>query len=184
MEQFSLPLLPETPSPLSRTLEGLYELTKRSSRTFNSPHVLLPELKRNKEIVSCFWATCRGPWTDTIKNNWQKPSMQVCWKRTFKYRSLIVISQQNKIELVTRPDLRQRGQSGGWHNHNSLNRTTTAPPDGGGCSLKRNLSARIKSPGKWMTSNHNDTPNTQNLRNDHKKITSMDHINITRQVIR
>ena len=40
---------------------------------------------------------------DTVKNRWRKPWLCVCWKRTFLHRSLIVKSQQNKIELVTRP---------------------------------------------------------------------------------
>ena len=46
-KHFSLPFLPAT--PLSRTLEGLFELTLRPSRALNSPCVLLPELQRNKD---------------------------------------------------------------------------------------------------------------------------------------
>ena len=41
---------------------------------------------------------------DTDNNNWCKPWLCICWKRTFLHRSLIVKSQQNIIELLTRPD--------------------------------------------------------------------------------
>ena len=36
--------------------------------------------------------------------NWRKPWLCVGWKRTLLLRSLIVKSQQNKFELVTRPE--------------------------------------------------------------------------------
>ena len=49
---FSLPFLPATPSSLSWTLEGLFELTRRPSRALDSP-ALLPELQRNKDTVRC-----------------------------------------------------------------------------------------------------------------------------------
>ena len=42
-KHFSLPFLPDTPSSPSRTLEGLFELTRRPSRALDSPHALLPE---------------------------------------------------------------------------------------------------------------------------------------------
>ena len=49
----SLPFLPATPSSLSRTLEGLFELTRHPSRALDSPSALLPELQRNKDTVRC-----------------------------------------------------------------------------------------------------------------------------------
>ena len=51
---FSLLFLPATPSSLSRTLEGLFELIHCPSRTLDLPHVLLPEIQRNKGIIR--WA--------------------------------------------------------------------------------------------------------------------------------
>ena len=50
---FSLPFLPATPSSPSRTLEGLFELTRRPSRALDSPRALLPELQRYKDTVRC-----------------------------------------------------------------------------------------------------------------------------------
>ena len=52
-KHYSLPFLPATPSSPSRTLEGLFELTKRHSRALNSPRALLPELQRYKDTVRC-----------------------------------------------------------------------------------------------------------------------------------
>ena len=96
---YSLPFLPATSSSPSRTFEGLFELTRRPSRALNSPHALLPELQRYKDTVSC--AERRSQ--DTVNNNWCKPWLCVCWKCIFLHRSLILKSQQNKIEVVTRP---------------------------------------------------------------------------------
>ena len=48
-----LPFLPATPSSPSRTLEGLFELTRRPSRALDSPRALLPELQRYKDTVRC-----------------------------------------------------------------------------------------------------------------------------------
>ena len=39
----------------------------------------------------------------TPKKCWCKPELCVCWNRTFYHRSLILKSQQKRIELVTRP---------------------------------------------------------------------------------
>ena len=50
---YSLPFLPATPSSPSRTLEGLFELTRRLSRALDSPRALLPELQRYKDTVRC-----------------------------------------------------------------------------------------------------------------------------------
>ena len=43
---------------------------------------------------------------DTVKNNWRKPWLCVCYERTCLHGSLMVIGQQNRIELVTRPGWR------------------------------------------------------------------------------
>ena len=50
---YSLPFLPATPSSPSRTLEGLFELTRRPSRALDSPRALLPGLQRNEDTVRC-----------------------------------------------------------------------------------------------------------------------------------
>ena len=42
---------------------------------------------------------------DTVKNSWHKPWLSVCLKRICLHRSLIVKSQQNRVELVTRPGI-------------------------------------------------------------------------------
>ena len=51
--RYSLLFRPETPSSPSRTLEGLFELTRRPSRALDLPCALLPELQRNKDTVRC-----------------------------------------------------------------------------------------------------------------------------------
>ena len=52
-KHYSLSCLPATPSFPSRTLEGLFELTRRLSRALDSPRALLPELQRYKDTVRC-----------------------------------------------------------------------------------------------------------------------------------
>ena len=54
----SLLVLPETPLSVSRTLEGLFELTLRPSTALNSPRALLPELQRYKDTIR--YATLGG----------------------------------------------------------------------------------------------------------------------------
>ena len=49
----SFPPIPATPSSPSRTLEGLFELTRCPSRALDSPRALLPELQRYKSTVRC-----------------------------------------------------------------------------------------------------------------------------------
>ena len=60
-KRYSLSFLPATPSSPFRTLEGLFELTRRPSRALNSPRALLPELRTDKES-----AKHRGPRTGHI----------------------------------------------------------------------------------------------------------------------
>ena len=50
-KHYFLPFLPATPSFPSRSLEGLFELTRRPSRALDSPGALLPELQRYKDTV-------------------------------------------------------------------------------------------------------------------------------------
>ena len=52
-KHYSLAFLPATPSSLSWTLEGLFELTRRPSPALDSPRALLPELQRYKDTVRC-----------------------------------------------------------------------------------------------------------------------------------
>ena len=42
----------QLPCP-SVSLEWLFELTRRLTRALHSPHVLLPELQRNKDTIKC-----------------------------------------------------------------------------------------------------------------------------------
>ena len=60
-KHYSLPFLPATPSSPSRTLEGLFELTRRPSRALDLSHALLLELQRYKDVRCC--ALGIGPWT-------------------------------------------------------------------------------------------------------------------------
>ena len=50
---YCLPFLPATPSSQSRTLEGLFELTRRPLGALDSPRALLPELQRYKDTGRC-----------------------------------------------------------------------------------------------------------------------------------
>ena len=52
-KHYSLLFLPATPSSPSRSLEGLFELTRRPSRALASPRALLLELQRHKDTVRC-----------------------------------------------------------------------------------------------------------------------------------
>merc|ERR1711923_60177 len=85
-KHYSLPFLPATPSSPSRTLEGLFELTRRPSRALNSPRALLPELQRHKDTVRCAALGTEVP------GHRQQQLRQ----------TLIVKSQRNRFELVTR----------------------------------------------------------------------------------
>ena len=98
-KHYSLPFRSATLWSPSWTLEGLFELTRHPSRTLNSPRVLLPELQRYEDTVRCVALGAGVP----VKNSRRKPWLCVCCKRTFLQRSLIAKSQQNDIELVTRP---------------------------------------------------------------------------------
>ena len=87
---------------MSRTLAGLFELTLRPSRALNLPRALLLELQRYKDTVRCAALGMDVPGhrqkqlTQTLIVNFVK-------KSTFLHRSLIAKSQQNRMELVTRP---------------------------------------------------------------------------------
>ena len=122
-KHYSVPFLPAAPSSPSQTLEGLFELTRRPSWALDSPRVLLPELQRYQDTVR--WAALGTE----VQGHHQQLLTQTlivrCWKSTFLHRSLIVKSQQNRIELVTRPDNFQRttgaGGGGGGSNGNGKN---------------------------------------------------------------
>ena len=51
-KHYSLLFLPTIPSSPSRTLKGIFELTKIPSRALNSPHASLPELQRYTRTLS------------------------------------------------------------------------------------------------------------------------------------
>ena len=52
-KHYSLSFPPAAPSSPSRTLEGLFELSRRPSRALDLPRALLPELQRIKDTVRC-----------------------------------------------------------------------------------------------------------------------------------
>ena len=58
---FSGLFVPATPSSLSRTLEGLLELTQCPSRASDLPYVLLRELQRSKDTVRCVTLCAKAP---------------------------------------------------------------------------------------------------------------------------
>ena len=62
-KHYSLLFLPATPSVLSWTLEGLFELTWHPSWALDSPCALLPELQRYKDTVRCGALGVKGPRT-------------------------------------------------------------------------------------------------------------------------
>ena len=96
--RFSLPLLPATPSSLSWTLEGFFELIRRPSGVLDSPRALLPELQRYKDTVRCAVLGAKVP------GHRQKQLTQtLIVENAFLHPSLVVKNQQNGIELVTRP---------------------------------------------------------------------------------
>ena len=100
-KHYSLPFLPATPSSPSWTLEGLFELTRRPSWALDSPRALLPELQRSKDTVrsGVLGAEVSGHRQQQLT---QTLIVHLLKTHFFTHRSLIVKSQQNKIELVTR----------------------------------------------------------------------------------
>ena len=91
---------------LSRTLEGLFELTRRPSRALDSPRALLPELQRNKDNVRCPAIGAEVP------GHRQKQLTQTLIVRLLKthflHQSLIEKSQQHIIELVINPGFKDQ----------------------------------------------------------------------------
>ena len=81
--------------PDPRTLEELFELTRRPSRALDSPRALLPELQRYMDAVR--YATLGA--ADSV--------MTADTNLELLHRSMIVKSQQNVVELVTRPEWQQ-----------------------------------------------------------------------------
>ena len=96
-KHFSLAFLPATPSSLSWTLEGLFELSWRLSRALKLPRALLPELRRIKDTVT--FGTRGGLSLDTVKNGSQKPCECVCKNTLFLQRSMIVNVNKGALSL-------------------------------------------------------------------------------------
>merc|ERR1712198_804814 len=97
-KHYSLPFLPATPPSPSRTLEGLFELTRRLSRALDSPRALLPELQRYKDTVMCVALGAEVP-GHRQQQLTQTLIVRLLKTHFFLHRSLIVKSQQNRIEL-------------------------------------------------------------------------------------
>ena len=109
---YFLLILPATPLSLSWTLEGLFELTR------NLVHYLWNCRDTRTRQVWC--TRRRGPRTP-VKNIWRKPWLCVCWKCTFLHQSFILKSQQNIMELVTRPG--QHWWPTGWRMDSGCSRS-------------------------------------------------------------
>ena len=112
-KHYSLPFLPATPSSPSRTLEGLFELTWCPSQALASPRALLPELQRYKDTIRC------GALGAEVPGHRQLTQTLIVrlLKTHFLQRSLILKSQQDRNELVTRPaplQPLQPAQTGLW----------------------------------------------------------------------
>ena len=123
-KHFSLPFLPATPLSPSRTIEVLFELTRRPSRPLNSPRALLPELQRYEDTVRCAALDAKVPGHNEEQLT---QTLIVCLLKThFLHQSLIVKSQQNRIEFVTRP--------GGHQLSEAASLTWTRPRVQGGAS--------------------------------------------------
>ena len=102
-KHYSLAFLPATPLSASRTLEWLFELTRRPSQALDSPCALLPEPQRYKDTVRCAALGAEVP------GHRQQQLRQTLIVRLLKTHFFTLIldfeSQQNRIELVTRPEL-------------------------------------------------------------------------------
>ena len=97
------PFFPATPSSPYRTLKGLFKLTRHPPRALNLDAFIASELQRYKDIVRCAALDAKVPGR---RPQQLTQTFIVClWNfflRTFLHRSLIVKSQQSRIELVTR----------------------------------------------------------------------------------
>ena len=79
-----------TPSSLTPTLEGLFELTRRPSRSLDSPRALLSELKRYKDTVRC------GALGAEVPGHRQEQLEQTLIVRLLKTHHLILILDWQK----------------------------------------------------------------------------------------
>ena len=84
------------------TLEGLFELSRHPARAPDLPRVLLPELK---DTVICAALGVEVPGHRLKQLTLMLRLLKACF---FTHRSLMMKSQQNRIELVTRPVFYQR----------------------------------------------------------------------------
>ena len=99
---YSLPFLPPTPSSLSGSLEGVFEPTRRPSWTIDLPLVLLLKLNRNKDTGRCARPGEEVQGCCQLQLLLQTLIVRLVKAHFFHIYS-IVKSQQNRIELGTRP---------------------------------------------------------------------------------
>ena len=78
---------------------GLFELTRRLSRALDLPHALRPKLQRYKDTIRC------GALSAEISGHRQQQLTQTLIVLLLKTHFFTFLkSQQNIIELVSRPD--------------------------------------------------------------------------------
>ena len=91
-------IFPLTPSSLSWTLKGLFELTLRPSMALDSPRALLPALQRHKDTVRCAALVVEVP------GHRQQQLTQTLIMRLLKthfFTPILDFKSQQKRELVT-----------------------------------------------------------------------------------
>ena len=100
----TLSFLPATPLSWFQTLDMLFELTLRPSRTHNLASYVAsgtPEIQGHSQMCCARLARSRS----LLKTTNANLDCTYVWKFAFEHTlCLIVKSQQNRIELVTRPD--------------------------------------------------------------------------------
>ena len=100
-KHYSLPFLQQLPSFGPGPLKGFFELTGRPSRAFNLDAYVALELQRYKDTFRCgaLGAEVPGHRQEQLTQTFDMRLL----KTHFLHRFLIEKSQQNRIELVTRP---------------------------------------------------------------------------------
>ena len=94
-KHYSLPFLPATPSSPSRTLEGLFELTRRPSQALDSPRALLPELQRYKDAVRCAVLGAE------VSGHCQKQTLNVRLLKTHLFTSIFDCEKPTRYNWVS-----------------------------------------------------------------------------------
>ena len=92
---------PATPSSPSRTLEGLFELTRRLSRALDSPRALLPELQRYKDTVRC---AALGAEVPGHRQEQLTQTLIVCLFKTHFFTPILDCKKSTEFNCVTRPE--------------------------------------------------------------------------------